>query len=583
MREPKGSILLLLFLAAALVVRGAPLGSKEDEQLPHSKDYYDGYVHALVDHYDEIFRSQRDVSAEKQEDASKKNTVAEGSGENALEKNDTQNVSENTIGESLVNNSQANEPTNDTVSDKPYVNPEQTGKPPVTDTEKEEAPTPDAHKKTENDQSVNPEVADMSNIQKSMFKASDATNLPETMQDIKFYTGKARESEDMKRKRSTDSDFPVQLDAKPQQPIAAGAAPAVGPSAAISPSSMPAATPDTVADSSKRDDMKSESKIVSHSASTYTPGDPFKNPPQVPQNTPPDPNKEEPYKKDNKESGKEDTEMVVEKKEEDESAKNQKKTEKKQDGKEAEDAGNADDKENEEESEKVSEAKKEFDGKSEEEENDKDKEEAEEEFNSAPNQAFIPMLLVPVSVENKEDYGGISDASGERKDLLGNKREDKKKDDKKKEDDDDDDDEHDNHAYLAPLWGYPGWYEAGHGIPYGYGNDVLYGHHQQGHHGYGHHGHGYHQGVGHYGFGHHGLGHHGLGHHGLGHHSYGHHGSGHHGYGHHGYGHNDLLQLENGVIWPYGGHGGMSYFYSPCGCNSGMRRDLGFGRPLGML
>ena len=578
MREPKGSILLLLFLAAALVARGAPLGSKEDEQLPHSKDYYDGYVHALVDHYDEIFRSQRDVSAEKQEDASKKNTVAEGSGENALEKNDTQNASENTTGETLANttnNSQANEPTNDTVGDRPYVNPEQTGKPPVTDTEKEEAPTPDAHKKAENDQSVNPEAADMSNIQKSMFKASDATNLPETMQDIKFYTGKAREFEDMKRKRSTDSDFPVQLDAKPQQPIAVGAAPPVGPSAAVSPSSMPAATPDTVGDSSKRNDMKSESKIISHSASTYTPGDPFKNPPQVPQNTPPDPNKEEPYKKDNKETGKEDTETVVEKKEEDESAKNQKETEEKQDEKEADDAENTDDKENKEEGEKVSEAKKEFDGKSKEEENDKEGEE-EEEFNSAPSQAFIPMLLVPVSVENKEDYGGISDASGERKDLLGNKREDKKKDDKKKEDDDDDDDEHDDHAYLAPLWGYPGWYEAGHGIPYGYGNDVLYGHHEQGHHGYGHHGHGYH-------LEHHGFGHHGFGHQGLGHHSYGHHGSGHHGYGHHGYGHNDLLQLDNGVIWPYGGHGGMSYFYSPCGCNSGMRRDLGFGRPFGML
>ena len=701
MKEPKGSVLLLA-LTVLIVAESAPV--IQEEKLPHSQDYYDGYVKALVDHFDDLFRNAREVSADNSE-----SKVADVASQEAAKKDDIQSARANGERNISERSQQAND-QNNTVQDRPYTNPEETGKTPASDTEKEEQPTPDAHLNKEDKQmSTSPEET-----KQNMFKAEDTTSMPETMQDVKLYTGKSMDFEDMK-KRSTDIEastneksvtaktfvfkpkesssastvpaaIPLSLQAtqtftaSASAPVVAAAnvpvataanaplmAPVSVPAAQsvaavaqvpVTSSATPAAT-STVSqpnqENAKRNDMQSESKVISHSSSTYTPGDPSKTPPQqVP--TPPDPNKEEPYKKDEKneieeeekqndaensksveedpreEEGQNDAEnsksieeapKVEEKQEDAENSKSMKEDPKeeerqndaenvksmKEDPKEEEGQKDAMDEDpKEEEIEKDADYSKsiEEDPKEEEQTNEKPKEENTEDANknmkeadkeenndSAENvdnydagkkegdkefskesdeeedneeergstsvQPFMGMVLLPM--EEMRNAGSLLGSAGERKDNVGAKRGDgdKKKDDKK----DDDDDEHHDHAYIAPLWGYPGWYEAGHGIPYGYGTNMLYGcggyHRPRGHHCIG---------LGDLGYGHYGLGGYGLGHHGygLGHHGYGfgHHG---YGYGHHGFGHHGGLRLDNGVIWPYGGEV-VAFFNTPCGCSS---------------
>jgi len=711
MKEPKGSVLLLA-LTVFIVTESAPVF--QEEKLPHSQDYYDGYVKALVDHFDDLFRNTREVSADNSD-----SKVADVASNEAAKKDDIQSASSNSESNISGRSQQVND-QNNTVQDRPYTNPEETGKAPASDTEKEEQPTPDAHLNKENKQvSTSPEET-----KQNMFKTEDATSIPETMQDVKLYTGKSMDFEDMK-KRSTDLEASTNEKSvtaktfvfKPKESLSTSTVPAAIPLAAqaaqttqtvtasanaplVASASMPVATAanmpvvtaanalltapvsvpaaqsvaqlpaassatpgatssvsQPVQENTKRNDMQSESKVISHSSSTYTPGDPSKTPPQqVP--TPPDPNKEEPYKKDEKneieeeekqkddENSKsmEEDDKEDERQKDDENSKSTEedtKEEEKQKSAENSKAIEEDDKEEERERDAENTKSMEEDPKEEETEKDADNEKSieedpneeeqtnmkpkkekfedanknmkeadktenddsadnvenydegkkevdkeiskesdeegnEEEFSSTSVQPFMGMVLLPM--EEMQNAGSLVGSAGERKDSVGAKRGDgdKKKDDKK----DDDDDEHHDHAYLAPLCGYPGWYEAGHGIPYGYGTNMLYGCH-------GHHGHrGHHclglgdlgYGLGGCGFGHHGFGHHGygFGHHGygFGHHGYG---LGHHGYGlgHHGYGYGGLgygfghhgLRLDNGVIWPYGGEV-VAFFNTPCGCSS---------------
>ena len=633
MKEPKGSGILLL-LAIVAAINTAPLPGSNEEKLPHSRDYYDGYVRALVDHYDEIYRSQRDLTQKDKDkgESSKETELAEGATEPAAKKDEIDGANGETNDATQANQtteSQGNGQNDTTTSDQPYMNPEQTGKPPVSDTKQEEAPVPDAHKLNE-DENTSSASESLKDVKENMFKANDATNLPETMQDIKFYTGKSKEFEDMKRKRSTENEAPVikpatapeakssiapvsqslaapatQVAAQPQQ--LATVAAKVAPQQQISPVKAPDAEVNSDKRNQAKPDMNSESKIISHSSSTYTPGDPFKNPPVVPNNDK-DPNKEEPYEKEvvpQEESGDaeasgNDDDSEGESDAEDQKADVKKKSEKKSETEESTETEKDDDSLANESDNEDSDTKEDETADENEDDTNSDDDDSEEETSSEERQSIVPMLLVPVAMDNGRDIGAMFASAGERKDKVGKKRQEKKedkKDDKKK--DDKDDDEHDNHAYLAPLCGYPGWYEAGHGIPYGYGTNMLHGcgHYEIGHHGYGHHGH---HGYGHhifgdhdiigYGLGHHGgygIGHHGYGHHGIGHHGYGsghggyhlldtHGYGGHHGlgYGHHGHG----LHLDNGVILPYGG---AVFFHSPCGCHSGgLSSEMGMGFPF---
>eukprot|EP00112_Aurelia_sp_Birch-Aquarium-sp1_P002176 Seg1234.8 transcript_id=Seg1234.8/GoldUCD/mRNA.D3Y31 product="hypothetical protein" protein_id=Seg1234.8/GoldUCD/D3Y31 len=636
MKEPKGSGLLLL-LAIVAVINAAPLPGRNEEKLPHSRDYYDGYVRALVDHYDEIYRSQRDLTPkdENKGDSTKETAVAEGVTETAAKKDeikDANGEANEAIQANQTAESQANG-QNDTTSDQPYMNPEQTGKPPVTDTKQEEAPVPDAHKLNENEKTSGASES-LKDVKENMFKAEDTTNLPETMQDIKFYTGKSKEFEDMKRKRSTENEAPViqpatapaaksniapvsqslaapatQVAAQPQQ-LATVAAQVV-PQQPMSPIKAAEAQVNSDKRNQAKPDMNSESKIISHSSSTYTPGDPNKNPPVVPNNDK-DPNKEEPYEKeiipeeesgDAEASGDDEDSEGESDVEDDKKVEVNKKSEKKSEAEESMETEKKDESPEDESDNDDSDIKEDEAADKTEDDNNSDDDDADEETSSEERQSVVPMLLVPIAMDDSRDMGAMFASAGERKDNVGKKRQAKKeekKDDKKKDDKKDDDDDEHEHAYLAPLCGYPGWYEAGHGIPYGYGTNMLHGcgHHEIGHHGYGHHGH---HGYGHHTFGDHDIIGYGLGHHGgygMGHHGYGHHGIGHHGYGHghggyhlldihgygghhgHGYGHHGHgLHLDNGVIMPYGG--GAMFFHSPCGCHSGgLASEMSMGLPF---
>lgn len=468
MRKPKDTLLVLI-AAVVIAVNALPLKVKRDneKELPHSRDYYDGYIKALVDHYQEIFRHGREIKGEKDSASvaldSSDGKTADSTVVLASKKSD---MSEDAIKPANNSNKPVEPGTadqkakNTTSNNVLYKNPEQPRQPTLSDTELSESATPDAHKKNENKKQDNQKSvvlkrAKAENAKDQLMIADDQDKLPETMQDIKYFTAASADLEDMKKRSTEDSS---ELEPANQD---TGLARAAVQDALI-------AKPAT----KRTAEMESESKVISHSSSTYTPGNPFKNAPSKGNNQPAS------------QLAKPNMQLQIP------SAKSSPK-----ESSQAESELESDEPDAPENNQFMPEPK----------------------YFNAPiiNQQFMPVLLVPVPVD-----GSRFASAGSRNAAVvkRGKGDEDKKDDK---DDDDEDEEEPETSYLAPLHGHPGWFEAGHGIPYGYSHG----------------GYAYHP------------------------HSYGHHGSGHHGSGHHGHGHN--MVLDNGVMWPFG----ESNMHTPCGCD----------------
>ena len=544
---------LLSFVVGLVVVTAKSISVKESAEdskgeFPHSKDYYDGYIRAIVDNYDELFNSGRKARSTNEQEANvqdnqqanntenketnspisasgKQNAQASLAAKHAENKegaqkpeSDNQDAQENQSEAPGKDQESENQPQDVPVS-KLKDNQKQPSDPPLdpyksvesgkpddskSDTKESESATPDStagetddnnnnNNKDNSEDKNNKELTNVNlqeheekvktfaaeikdddgeeesgsgeaeqavqrNLIEAFTKNTKKEDLVESLDDIKHFEGNGDDFEDMKKRdaendniNDTKGDNNSTVDAKQES------------KAELSKQE------DQDEETKDNRDYESTSKVVSHSSSTYTPGDPNKMPSnsnqqtqqtQAPSSTNPQLNS-----KDEK----------------------SKSTEK-------------------HESSKVS--KKSTHSK-----NVKMLKEAYEQGEYRPSMVqpyynrenamlvspvvygtMTPMYMYYLPIYGVNTYNPSGHEStpsdyaayksnvlrGSKKSLTSKKatKKDKEEKDKDDEDDDDDDDKDDHeHVYLMPLEHHPGWFEYGHGMPTYFGDEYVHEHH----------------------------------------------------------------------------------------------------------